>query len=240
MDDQRPAEEHPAEERLAEERLAEERLAEERLAELLEQQAARITIHLDLDLDGVLRANLEPETTLKSRAASRRATRHRWLAASAAAVVLLVLFWAFFAGGPGVTEPIAVGEEFPVDEAPHDFDAGSSDELAGALALAIGNPNPKPGVELIIWFSPTADSQSIEDVSDWLRQHPQVDRYSYVNQEAAYQEFREYYANQPEVIELVKPEQLPTSFQVATTEPELLAPLAEAFPGVASTATADR
>ena len=86
--------------------------------------------------------------------------------------------------------------------------------------------------EVIVWLEPTAESSAIEAVASWLDNNPAVDHYDYVDQDATYAEFADYYSDQPEVRDLVTPDQLPTSFRVTTPEPSVLAPILETFAGV--------
>ena len=85
-----------------------------------------------------------------------------------------------------------------------------------ALAEAVAITD---GADLLVWLTPEAMPDSVQAIADWLGHNPAVAAYSYVDREATYAEFAEYYADNPEVLELVSPDQLPTSFRVATTDP---------------------
>ncbi len=92
--------------------------------------------------------------------------------------------------------------------------------------------------ELIVWMHPDASSAEIESTAETLHALVGVDRFDYVDTAATFEEFSDYYADQPEVIELVEPEMLPTSFRVTSAdsgslEDLLLGRLAD-LPGVAA------
>lgn len=91
--------------------------------------------------------------------------------------------------------------------------------LLGASMLITSGVNSfnsrfKDGVEFIVWMNPDVPTQHVEQVRYFLESSPTIDRVNYVNQEATFAEFQAYYADQPEVLDLVEPEQLPTSFRV--------------------------
>lgn len=78
------------------------------------------------------------------------------------------------------------------------------------------NTRFKNDVEFIVWMSPDASPENIASASQFLddSKNTTVKTYTYVNKEATFAEFQGYYANQPEVLDLVQPNQLPTSFRV--------------------------
>jgi cell division transport system permease protein len=90
--------------------------------------------------------------------------------------------------------------------------------LGSSLLIGRGvegfNSRFKDGVEFIVWMNPDASTESVESVRRFLESLPTIERATYVNQEATFAEFQAYYAEQPEVLDLVEPEQLPTSFRV--------------------------
>jgi cell division transport system permease protein len=72
----------------------------------------------------------------------------------------------------------------------------------------------KDDVEFIVWMSPDATQENIEATRRFLDESLTVKSFFYVNPEATFAEFQEYYADQPEITDLVSSEQLPTSFRV--------------------------
>ncbi|MEM9134059.1 MAG: permease-like cell division protein FtsX [Actinomycetota bacterium] len=113
--------------------------------------------------------------------------------------------------------------------------------LGAALLVREGvegfNTRFKNDVEFIVWMSPDAEPDNVETVRNFLDTSLTVKRVSYVNQENTFQEFQEFYADQPEVLDLVEPEQLPTSFRVVPEIADLtliraLGDEIQALPGV--------
>ncbi len=76
-------------------------------------------------------------------------------------------------------------------------------------------------VEFIVWMRPDATDDQIASVDQKLADNPLVTDHSYVNREATFAEFREYYADTPEIVETVEPTQLPTSYRVVPAASEL-------------------
>ncbi|MGI9623108.1 MAG: cell division protein FtsX [Acidimicrobiales bacterium] len=116
--------------------------------------------------------------------------------------------------------------------------------LGVALLLQKGVANAtdrwEDGVEFIIFLQPDISSAQQDRVQELLDdQRPlRVDRWRFVSQEEAYEEFRsDLFPNQPEITDLVEPEILPPSFRVVPTEldadqVEVLAASFEDEPGV--------
>lgn len=113
--------------------------------------------------------------------------------------------------------------------------------LGAALLVREGvegfNTRFKNDVEFIVWMSPDAEPDNVETVRNFLDTSLTVRRVSYVNQENTFEEFQEFYADQPEVLDLVEPEQLPTSFRVVPEIADLtliraLGDEIQALPGV--------
>lgn len=76
------------------------------------------------------------------------------------------------------------------------------------------NTRFRDDVEFIVWISPDADVANIDRAADFLDDSPTVRDYTYIDKDATFIEFQEYYADQPEVLDLVEADQLPTSFRV--------------------------
>ena len=81
------------------------------------------------------------------------------------------------------------------------------------------------------------DVSTVGTMPNFLDTSLTVERVSYVNQENTFEEFQEFYADQPEVLDLVEPEQLPTSFRVVPEIADLtliraLGDEIQALPGV--------
>ncbi len=99
------------------------------------------------------------------------------------------------------------------------------------------NTRFKDDVEFIVWMNPDADQESIRQTADFLDQFPTVKSYTYVNKEQTFEEFQAFYADQPEVLDLVEADQLPTSFRVVPEVADLalireLGAQIQALPGI--------
>ena len=70
------------------------------------------------------------------------------------------------------------------------------------------------GIEFIIFMQPVATQAQIDGLQTDLDNNPQIETATFVNQQQAYEEFKELFADSPEMVESVKPEVLPTSFRV--------------------------
>ena len=104
-----------------------------------------------------------------------------------------------------------------------------------------GTARWKEGVELEIFFVPTATQQQIEDVQLELKESPNVKDYRFISKKNAFELFQQIFQDQPELVESVDPETLPASFRVAPKDPELTENIAAQFrgrPGVDEVLTA--
>ncbi|MEM7339363.1 MAG: permease-like cell division protein FtsX [Actinomycetota bacterium] len=92
-------------------------------------------------------------------------------------------------------------------------------------------------VEFIVWMNADAAPENVDSVENFLTTSLTVQRATYIDKNATFIEFQEYYADQPEVLDLVEPEQLPTSFRVVPEIADIsliraLGAEIEALPGV--------
>ncbi len=94
------------------------------------------------------------------------------------------------------------------------------------------------GVEFIVYMNPDATQDQIDVVQRDLEESPQVEDFTFLDKDAAYEEFRQLFErDSPELIDSVTPEILPTSFKVKPTEADtdLVSALQQQFgekPGV--------
>lgn len=77
------------------------------------------------------------------------------------------------------------------------------------------------GVELSIFLNPEIAVTQRDAINTELDAMPEVRRVSYVDQEAAYAEFKQMFANSPDMVESVSAKDLPPSFRVVPRQPEL-------------------
>lgn len=92
-------------------------------------------------------------------------------------------------------------------------DQGAASLLIGErtvrLPFGVGGPT-----DMIVWLQPGASPDDVEAVRTLLDEALVVRSLTYVNQEATFDTFRTYYADQPEVLQGIDPSDLPTSFRV--------------------------
>jgi cell division transport system permease protein len=76
-------------------------------------------------------------------------------------------------------------------------------------------------VEFIVWMDRDVEDEQVQSTADFLTTSPFIRDHRYIDQEETYEEFQTYFADEPEILELVLPEQLPTSFQVTPQDAEV-------------------
>ncbi len=79
----------------------------------------------------------------------------------------------------------------------------------------------KDEVEFIVWMDVGVQQEQIDATEDFLDKSIYVREIRYVDQEQTYAEFQSYFADEPEILELVEPDQLPTSFQVTPQDADV-------------------
>ena len=75
-------------------------------------------------------------------------------------------------------------------------------------------------VSFIVYVNPDASQDQIDSLRKSLEQSPQVDRVTYLDQDATYTRFKKLFADDPTIIETVTAKDLPTSFSVKPKNPD--------------------
>lgn len=70
------------------------------------------------------------------------------------------------------------------------------------------------GVEFVVFLNPTATDDQIQSVRTDLENSPDVEKVTFVDKQAAYEEFKRLFADSPEMQDSVSPDVLPPSFRV--------------------------
>lgn len=111
--------------------------------------------------------------------------------------------------------------------------------VGGALLLRQGVQNAtvqwRGGVELNIFLKPEATQAQTDAIQRQLEAIPQVKRVRYCSKACAFAEFKSLFANEPEFQDAVTADDLPPSFRVVPTSPELTESVGSNFvdrPGV--------
>jgi cell division transport system permease protein len=85
------------------------------------------------------------------------------------------------------------------------------------------------GVELNIFLNPDIATTQRDGLQAELAAMPEVRKVTFVDQETAYEEFKQMFSNSPDMIESVTAKDLPPSFRVVPREPELVETVGERF-----------
>ncbi len=97
--------------------------------------------------------------------------------------------------------------------------------LGAALVMMKGvdglNARFKGDVEFIIWVDKEASEQNVQGIRAALDSSPNVRDSIYINRDETFREFQDFWADSPEVLAAVTPEQLPTSFRVSPSVADL-------------------
>lgn len=113
--------------------------------------------------------------------------------------------------------------------------------LAGGLVVryAVNNATARwqDGIEFILFMSPEATAAETNAISAKLDQNPEIDTFTFVNKEEAYDEFQLIFRDSEQIRDSVTVEDLPPSFRVAPENPDaaVVEALADGFrddPGV--------
>ncbi|MDH3299019.1 MAG: permease-like cell division protein FtsX [Acidimicrobiia bacterium] len=83
------------------------------------------------------------------------------------------------------------------------------------------NTSFKDEVEFIVWLDVNVQQEQIESIDDFLASNPYVDNRYFIDRDATYQEFQNFFADEPELLQLVEPDQLPMSFQVQPSDTDV-------------------
>src|SRR5262245_14754852 len=70
------------------------------------------------------------------------------------------------------------------------------------------------GVEFVVFLNPEATEDQVASVRTDLEGSPDVEKVTFVDKQAAYDEFKRLFADSPEMIDSVEPDILPPSFRV--------------------------
>lgn len=90
--------------------------------------------------------------------------------------------------------------------------------VGGSLMLRTGIENAtarwQGGIEFVVYLNTTATQDQIDSVGRDLEESPEVANVKYFDQQASYEEFKRLFADSPEMVDSVRPEDLPPSYRV--------------------------
>lgn len=95
----------------------------------------------------------------------------------------------------------------------------------------------KDGVEFIVFLNPDATEAETASVTNTLNSNPEIERFTFFDKEAAFQEFQSLFRDSDQIRESVAVEDMPPSFRIVPQNPEseVVETLADGFrddPGV--------
>ena len=76
------------------------------------------------------------------------------------------------------------------------------------------------GVEFIVWMNTDTGTDEDSSVRNQLDESPGVERWEYVDREQSYEEFKEFFEDTPEVLEIFTAEGVPPYYRVVPTDPD--------------------
>ncbi|MCY3651162.1 MAG: FtsX-like permease family protein [Acidimicrobiaceae bacterium] len=76
------------------------------------------------------------------------------------------------------------------------------------------------GVEFIVWMNTDAGTDEDSSVRNQLDESPGVERWEYVDRLQSYEEFKEFFEDTPEVLEIFTAEGVPPYYRVVPTDPD--------------------
>jgi cell division transport system permease protein len=91
----------------------------------------------------------------------------------------------------------------------------------------------KDNVELSIFMKPDASAPESDAIDRQLKAMPEVKRYHYVSKPEAFEEFRNIFANEPDVRDSLTVEQIPPSYRVVPKQAEQTKVIGERFDNTA-------
>lgn len=172
------------------------------LSDGLEQRAGSLDVHQDLE-HVMAPGEVRPLAT-----AARRRIEFPVLAAAAVLLIGLV-------GVVGYSSINSSDDDFVVE-------AAIDEAFTASWAQALHQPPPEGPTfssEVVVWLEVNATEADVETFRQWLNANSAVEGFRYIDRAETYAAFTDYFADEPEIIELIAPQQLPTSFLVgATTE----------------------
>ena len=90
--------------------------------------------------------------------------------------------------------------------------------VGGSLMLRTGIENAtarwQGGIEFVVYLRTDATTEQIDSVGQALEESPEVANVKFFDQQASYEEFKRLFADSPEMVDSVRPEDLPPSYRV--------------------------
>lgn len=90
-------------------------------------------------------------------------------------------------------------------------------------------------VQMFVYMNPSATDEQIESVRNGLNDNPQVESVDFLDEEATFAEFQRLFADQPDFVSAIRPEELPQSFRVkpSSTDADVVSAVGAEFEDMA-------
>ena len=100
-------------------------------------------------------------------------------------------------------------------------------------AVANATQRWEGGIEFVVWMNPEATVEQNANILDAINTSPEIRDFTFVDQDEAYEEFKDIFADTPELVEVVTPEVMPPSYRVVPVDPDadVVEELANQFQG---------
>ena len=153
-----------------------------------------------------LRSSVEPTVAVESAlddlhaTTSRRAMPRGWSVAAIGLSAAAVLAVAFLV----VTGP---------DEQPTASPGPTPSTVAPATAVVPAEDDPCTAPQIVVYVEPAATPEVVDGVRDQLSALDPSAEWDHLDGAATYEEFRRLFAESPDLLDSIRPEELPTSFR---------------------------
>ncbi len=87
-------------------------------------------------------------------------------------------------------------------------------------AVANATQRWEGGIEFVVWVHADASEEQSSAIREAVTTNPQIRSHVYVNQEEAYEEFKELFADTPEFVDVIDPSVMPPSYRVVPVDPD--------------------
>ena len=89
------------------------------------------------------------------------------------------------------------------------------------------------GIEFVVWMNPEATAEQNANILDAINTSPEIRDFTFVDQDEAFEEFKDIFSDTPELVEVVTPEVMPPSYRVVPVDPDadVVEELANQFDG---------
>lgn len=88
------------------------------------------------------------------------------------------------------------------------------------LAASNATQRWEGGIEFVVWMNPDATPEQDDRIRARIDESPAVKDWTYVDKAEAFEEFKDIFADTPELIDVVTAEELPPSYRIVPVDPD--------------------